>query len=160
MICCIVHISRTSPDVLTNYRSFGFLRAGDSVFWDVQLKELTIAAVHLCNIRASNQCMGFGGNSCRISMSYGRGNSSILSTSQSPMGAGLAAGSPPYLPHSQVLYGCWVSWETSLSTTQSGPLWVPGRPPCLPHSQVLYGCWVIWGASLSTTQSGSLWVLG
>ena len=35
-------------------------------------------------------------------------------------------------------YGCWVSWETSLSTTQSGP----------------YGCWVSWETSLSTTQSG------
>ena len=35
-------------------------------------------------------------------------------------------------------YGCWVSWGTSLSTTQSGP----------------YGCWVSWGTSLSTTQSG------
>ena len=39
--------------------------------------------------------------------------------SQVLMGAGLA-GRPPCLPQSGP-YGCWVSWETSLSTTQSGP---------------------------------------
>ena len=50
--------------------------------------------------------------------------------------AGLA-GRPPCLPQSGP-YGCWVSWETSLSITQSGP----------------YGCWVSWETSLSTTQSG------
>ena len=52
------------------------------------------------------------------------------------MGAGLG-GRPPCLPQSGP-YGCWVRWETSLSTTQSGP----------------YTCSVSWGASLYTTQSG------
>ena len=46
------------------------------------------------------------------------------------MGAGLA-GRPPCLPQSGP-YGCWVSWETSLSTTQSGPFGcgLAVRPPC------------------------------
>ena len=53
------------------------------------------------------------------------------------MGAGLA-GRPPCLPHSQIPYKCWVSWETSLSTRQSGS----------------YGCWVSWETSMSVKQSG------
>ena len=49
------------------------------------------------------------------------GGSPSLPHSQVLMGFGLAGG-PLCLPYSQVLiYRCWVSWGTSLSTTQSGP---------------------------------------
>ena len=100
------------------------------------------------------------------------------------MGAGLA-GRPPCLLHSQVLMGMgmgdWVRWETSLSTTQSGPYgdWVSWETALsTTHSQVLMGDWVTtvgdlpvyhtvrslwdwvrWETALSTTVR-SLWVLG
>ena len=71
----------------------------------------------------------------------------LLPHSQVLMGAGLA-GRPPCLPQSGP-YGCWVSWETSLSTTVRSS----GRPPCLPHSQVLMGAvyhsQVLMGAGLA-----------
>ena len=51
------------------------------------------------------------------------GGPPCLPHSQVLMGAGLAGG-PPYLPQSGP-YGCWVRWETSLSTTVR-PLWVLG----------------------------------
>ena len=57
------------------------------------------------------------------------------------MGAGLAGDLPVYHTESGP-YGCWVSWETSLSTTHSQVLMgagLAGRPPCLPHGQVLMG---------------------
>ena len=70
------------------------------------------------------------------------------------MGAGLA-GRPPCLPQSGP-YGCWVSWETSLSTTQSGPYWcwVSWETSLSTTQSGPYGCWVSWETSLSTTQSG------
>ena len=51
-------------------------------------------------------------------------------------------------------YGCWVSWETSLSTTQSGPYgcWFSWETSLSTTQSGPYGCWVSWGTSLSTTQ--------
>ena len=54
-------------------------------------------------------------------------------------------------------YGCWVSWATSLSTTQSGPVyecWVSWETSLSTTQSGPYGCWVSWETSLSTTQSG------
>ena len=73
------------------------------------------------------------------------------------MGAGLAGG-PPCLPQSGP-YGCWVRWETALSTSQAlMGAGLAGGPPCLPQSGP-YGCWVSSETSLSTTVR-FLWVLG
>ena len=70
------------------------------------------------------------------------------------MVAGLA-GRPPWLPQSGP-YGCWVSWETSLSTTQSGPYgcWVSWETSLSTTQSGPYGCWARWETSLSTAQSG------
>ena len=91
-------------------------------------------------------------------MVAGLGRPSCLPHSRILMGAGLA-GRPPCPPHSRILmdpYGCWVSWETSLSTTQSGPYgcWVSWGTSLSTTQSGPYGCWVSWETSLSTTQSG------
>ena len=73
------------------------------------------------------------------------------------MGGGFA-GRPPCLP--QVRMGkYWVSWETSLSPTQSGPFrywvsWVSWVTSLSTTQSGPYGCWVSWETSLFITQSG------